>query len=107
MYARAMRVLVFFDLPTGTAKDRRQYATFRKSLVNDGFEMLQYSVYCRVTLNHDDAEKYIRRIRKYLPPKGSVRLMKITETQYQSMQILVGEQTSGERFLTPEDMLEI
>jgi len=102
-----MRVLVFFDLPTGTAKDRRQYATFRKSLVNDGFEMLQYSVYCRVTLNHDDAEKYIRRIRKYLPPKGSVRLMKITEKQYQSMQILVGEQTSGERFLTPEDMLEI
>lgn len=107
MYARAMRVLVFFDLPTGTAKDRKVYTRFRKNLINDGFEMLQYSVYCRVTVNHDDAEKYIRRIRKYLPPKGSVRLMKITEKQYQSMQILVGEHSPGERILAPEDVLEI
>lgn len=99
--------MVFFDLPTSTAKDRKQYATFRRNLVNDGFEMLQYSVYCRVTLNHDDAEKYIRRIRKYLPPKGSVRLLKITEKQYQSMQILVGKRTAGEQFLAPEEVLEI
>ena len=107
MYNRAMRVMVFFDLPTGTRKERRIYSQFRKNLINDGFEMLQYSVYCRITMNHDDANKYINRIRAYLPPKGSVRLMKITEKQYQSMLVLVGEETLNEKYLTPKELIEL
>ena len=102
-----MRVLVFFDLPTGTKAERKAYAKFRKNLINDGFEMLQYSVYCRITQNHDDANKYVTSVKRYLPKKGAVRLMKITEKQYQAMQVLVGEQTAGEKFLSPADLVEL
>lgn len=99
--------MVFFDLPTDTPKDRKAYVAFRKNLIRDGFEMIQYSVYCRITQNHDDAEKFAARIGTYLPPKGSVRLMKVTERQYQSMRILVGERTATEKFLSPVDLLEL
>ena len=39
-----MRMLVFFDLPVTTKADRKAYAQFRKFLVNDGCDMLQFSV---------------------------------------------------------------
>ena len=107
MINRTMRVLVMFGLPTGTKKDRKAYAYFRKRLINDGFSMLQYSVYSRITRNHDDARKYIQRVKTYLPPKGSVRIMQVTEKQYNSMLILVGETTATEDFLTPKEFIEL
>lgn len=32
-----------------------------------------------------------KRLRQHLPPNGSVRLLTITEKQYESMEILLGE----------------
>lgn len=102
-----MRVLVFFDLPVTSKKDRKEYAKFRKHLINDGYDMLQFSVYSRITQNHDDAKKHIERLSKNLPPKGSVRVMQVTEKQYNSMLIMVGERTATEDFLTPVDFIEL
>ena len=102
-----MRVLVFFDLPVTSKKDRKEYAKFRGFLIKDGYDMVQFSVYSRITQNHDDAKKHIERIKKNLPPKGSVRVMQVTEKQYNSMFILVGERTATEDFLTPDDFLEL
>lgn len=107
MINRCMRVLVLFDLPVASKKDRKAYAAFRKFLINDGYDMLQFSVYSRITQNHDDAQKHIARISRNLPPKGSVRVMQVTEKQYNSMLVLVGERTSTEKFLTPEDFVEL
>ena len=102
-----MRVMVFFDLPVSTKKDRQEYAKFRKFLIQDGYDMLQFSVYSRITQNHDDAKKHIERLSGHLPPKGSVRIMQVTEKQYNSMRILVGERTATEDFLTPTDFVEL
>ena len=107
MINRCMRILVLFDLPVSTKKDRKEYAKFRKYLINDGYDMLQFSVYSRITQNHDDSKKHIDRLSKNLPPKGSVRVMQVTEKQYNSMIILVGDRTATEDFLTPADFIEL
>ncbi len=96
-----------FDLPVASKKDRKEYARFRKYLINDGYDMLQFSVYSRITQNHDDARKHIGRLSGNLPPKGSVRVMQVTEKQYNSMLIMVGERTATEDFLTPTDFIEL
>jgi len=107
MLNRNMRLFVLFDLPVVSKADRKCYSKFHKFLIHSGFFMLQYSVYCRVTQNHDDAKKHILLVDKNKPPKGSVRVLQITEKQFSSMQILVGERTKEEDFLGPKDVLEI
>lgn len=107
MINRCRRVLVLFDLPVATKRDRKAYASFRKFLIKDGYDMLQFSVYSRITQNHDDAKKHLERIKRNLPPKGSVRVLQITEKQYASMFILVGKKTATEDFLTPTDFMEL
>lgn len=105
--SRCMRIIVMFDLPVTGKEARRQYGLFRKFLIQDGYNMMQYSVYGRVTLNHDDARKHIERLKRHLPPRGSVRVLQITEKQYTSMKILVGERTATENLLKPTEILEL
>lgn len=107
MAERFMRLMVFFDLPVDTKKRRKDYTRFRKALINDGFMMLQYSVYVRLARNHDDAQKHLRIVEEHLPPAGSVRAMIITEKQYTQMKLLCGTQMKDEHFLDTKDLLEI
>ena len=67
--------------------------------------MLQYSVYSRTTRNNDDAGKYKALIERNLPPEGSVRVMIVTEKQYASMDLLLGEKTKEEKLLDTNDLL--
>lgn len=96
-----------FDLPTTTPDDRRSYTHFRKELLKMGFDMIQYSVYSRITRNNDDAKKYIRKVENVLPPVGSIRILQITEKQYASMIIMLGEKTPTENLLDDKDFLEL
>lgn len=86
-----MRMIVFFDLPVKEKAAQKAAAKFRKFLIDDGYLMLQYSVYSRVCNGYDAVQTHERRIKKHLPPNGSIRLLTITEKQYESMQILLGE----------------
>ena len=56
---RIMWVLVFFDLPTETKKDKKEYALFRKNLQRDGFTMFQMSIYVRHCASMENAEVHI------------------------------------------------
>lgn len=102
-----MRLLVMFDLPTATKEDKREYLHFRKSLIKMGFDMLQYSVYARITRNNDDAKKYIKLVQLALPPIGSVRVLQVTEKQYAAMMIMLGEKTPTENLLGTQDVVEL
>ena len=48
-----MRLLVLFDLPVVASADRRAYTVFRRFLLNDGYDMIQFSVYGRIVNGHD------------------------------------------------------
>lgn len=86
-----MRMLVFFDLPVGTPIERGRATRFRNFLLKDGYTMLQFSVYCRICNGLDAVEKHKQRLDAAVPPNGSVRLLVITEKQYEAMDILLGE----------------
>lgn len=79
---RIMWLFVFFDLPTASKKDRKSYATFRKKLQKDGFYMMQFSVYTRHCASKESAEVHIRRIKSFVPSKGHVSIISITDKQY-------------------------
>lgn len=85
-----MRMLVFFDLPVVTKAERRAYTQFRRFLLNDGYDMIQFSVYGRILNGNDAEEKHMKRLLSNLPPEGSVRMLTVTEKQYASMKLLVG-----------------
>ena len=61
---RCMRVMVFFDLPVKSKKDRKAYTDFRRDLLKMGFTMVQYSIYSRTVKNSDDAVKYENLVEK-------------------------------------------
>lgn len=86
-----MWVLVFFDLPTETKKDRKVYADFRKKLLDDGFTMFQFSIYLRHCASVENAEVHIKRLKRNLPEKGHVGIMTITDKQFGMMQIFYGQ----------------
>ena len=93
---RYMWLFVFFDLPVGTKPDRRNATRFRNFLKDDGFLMLQFSVYARVIRGEDAVDKHMARVTKNLPPRGSVRALTVTERQYARMKLLVGEPSKNE-----------
>ena len=100
MSYRFMRVLVMFDLPTETSTQRK----FRKSLIKNGFIMMQESVYVKLAMNQGSADLIVKSIRKLCPEEGIVQVLQITEKQFSKMEFLVGEsQTeyvdSDERFI--------
>lgn len=79
---RIMWVFVSFDLPTGTRLQRHRYATFRRNLKKDGFNMFQFSVYVRHCASVQNAEAHCRRVEKMVPPEGHVSLMMFTDKQF-------------------------
>lgn len=89
MRYRFMRILVFFDLPTETSKDRKIYSRFRKFLIKEGFRMMQESVYSKLTLNNSVTSAIRDKIEKNKPPKGIVQMLVITEKQFSSMEYIV------------------
>lgn len=84
-------MLVFFDLPVQTKKQRHDAAAFRNFLLKDGYHMLQFSVYSRVCNGNDAVQKHRARLRAHLPANGSIRLLVITEKQYETIEILLGQ----------------
>jgi CRISPR-associated protein Cas2 len=94
---RYMWLFVFFDLPVGSNVERRNATRFRKFLKDDGFMMLQLSVYARVMRGEEAVEKHLGRVTKNLPPKGSIRTLAVTERQYARMKLLIGESTKNEK----------
>lgn len=94
MSFRYMRVIVFFDLPTTTIEERRDYRAFRRYLISNGFLMMQESVYSKLVLNAVASKSIMAGIRKHSPLHGLVQMMLITEKQYSGIELVVGECTS-------------
>lgn len=86
-----MRQLLFFDLPVETSEERKAYRKFRNFLISDGWLMLQYSVYSKLTLNDTQASSVKNRVMKNKPKVGNVVLLKVTERQFASMDYILGE----------------
>ena len=89
--ANSVWLIVLFDLPTDTNKAIKAYTQFRKKLLNDGFSMMQYSVYMRHSASNENAEVHVKRIKTSLPADGEIRIMKITDKQFSKIQVFYGK----------------
>lgn len=89
-----MRIMVLFDLPILTEKQRRDYREFRKYLLKAGFFMMQESVYCKLVQNAGVADVVQESIRKNKPGEGLVQILRVTEKQFAKMEYVVGENKS-------------
>ncbi len=84
---KVMWVMVFFDLPTNTKKERKQAGSFRKRLIKDGFSMFQFSIYLRHCPSRENANVHIKRVKSFLPPDGHVGILQITDKQFGMMEL--------------------
>ena len=100
-----MWVMVFFDLPTTTKRERSIAAKFRKSLQKDGFGMFQFSIYTRFCTSRENAAVHIRRVKRSLPKEGRVGIMKITDKQFGDMEVYFGQSPIGTE--RPPQQLEL
>ena len=94
MSYRFMRSIVFFDLPTTTSADLKEYTRFRKFLLKSGFIMMQESVYSKISLNTTAANILLDNIKKNSPKDGLVQVLTVTEKQYSKMEMIIGEKKS-------------
>lgn len=86
-----MRLLLFFDLPMETSKNRHDYAVFHKYLIKNGFIMMQKSVYSRLVVNNVMSQAVREKVAQNLPPEGIVEILEVTENQFSRIEYLVGE----------------
>ncbi len=89
-----MRLLLFFDLPTDTSKNRLDYTRFHKFLIKNGFIMMQKSVYSKLVINNVTSAAVKAKISKNLPPAGIIELLEVTENQFSRIEYLIGEKQS-------------
>lgn len=89
-----MRLLLFFDLPTETSKNRLDYTRFHKFLIKNGFIMMQKSVYSKLVINNVTSAAVKAKISKNLPPAGIIELLEVTENQFSRIEYLIGEKQS-------------
>lgn len=100
-----MRVLIMYDLSFESPKRVKEYEIFRKRLKRMGFIMLQYSIYSKVVLNEAGYNKVIRNIHDDLPKYGNIRILKITEKQYESMAFLRGTSSLQEELVSSNEII--
>lgn len=86
-----MWVVAMFDLPVDTKAARKAYAQFRKSLLQDGFTRMQFSVYVRHCASEENADVHVLRVQAALPDDGEVRVLTITDKQFERMRVFFGK----------------
>lgn len=86
-----MWVLVFFDLPTNTKAERARAGKFRKLLLDDGFQMFQFSIYLRHCPSRENAEAHVNRTKQRLPKYGKIGILTITDKQFGQMELFFGQ----------------
>ncbi len=95
--SKFMRIMVFFDLPVSTKEERRLATKFRQFLLDDGYHMLQFSVYARLCHSVENAESHFMRLAREAPKEGSIRCMIVTEKQYAGMRLIAGKKAPDEK----------
>ncbi|WP_309387332.1 CRISPR-associated endonuclease Cas2 [Cerasicoccus frondis] len=96
-------LVVAFDLPVTEKEARKAYTDFRRFLLKDGFQMIQFSVYARPMVTHSRMQTHLRRVEQEIPPNGSVRAWYVTQAQWQRSLVIYGKPAEKQ---APEDMPE-
>lgn len=100
-----MRLLLLFDLPMNTKKEVKVYTKFRKYLIENGYIMMQFSVYCKLFANREAVVKHVEILKRNVPKDGQIRIMMITEKQYTKMEVITGCISDREAIVNAEEFV--
>ncbi len=100
-----MRIMIFYDLPMDDKDKVREYNHFRKELLKLGFYQLQFSIYVKVVQNEGGYKTFLRQIKSAIPKSGNIRILKITEKQYESMVFLQGKSNLHELMIGDKEIV--
>ena len=100
-----MWIMVFFDLPTETKTEKKNYTDFRKRLVRDGFTMFQFSIYVRHCASRENSYIHANRVKKLLPPKGHIGILSVTDKQFKEIELF--QEKKSKKVTTPYQQLEL
>jgi|SRR5699024_3452074 len=104
---RIMRLIVMFDLPTETSRDKKNYRKFRRFLIKNGYVMMQYSIYSKIVLNPTALNHQKIKLKQNAPEKGFVELLVVTENQYANIEVLVGHSERSNQESTTQRTIEL
>lgn len=100
-----MRLVVMFDLPTETKKNKKDYTEFRRFLIRDGYDMIQFSVYSRICRDGESARQHVVKLRQWAPQVGAIRALLITNKQFAEAMIISGERKIQEKKINEAQLL--
>ena len=100
-----MWIMIFFDLPTETKTEKKNYSDFRKRLVRDGFTMFQFSIYIRHCASRENTSVHTSRVKKLLPPKGHIGILSVTDKQFNEIELF--QEKKQKKVTTPYQQLEL
>lgn len=102
---KQVRVLVLYDLPMIDIEDRKEYTKFRRNILKLGCYLVQFSVYAKVIKNEIYYKSFIQKLKDILPERGEVRVIKLTEKQYQDMLFLNGAKNNFEKKISNNNLV--
>lgn len=102
-----MRLILFFDLPMNTKQEVKVYTKFRKYLIQNGYMMMQFSVYCKIFPNREAAVKHVQILKRNVPLNGQIRIMLVTEKQYAKIEVIVGGKSYQEELVSNEFFIKL
>lgn len=102
-----MRIMIFYDLPFDNKIKTKEYSQFRNNLIKEGFHMVQYSIYSKLCYNQETVNYVIKRVEKKLPKMGNIRILTITEKQYQNIKVILGSKSDNELLINDRRFIEI
>lgn len=104
---RNMRILLLFDLPNVEAYERKEYSQFRKHLLKNGYTMIQFSVYVKCINTQLKVDKELKKLYQFVPTNGNIRMLTVTEKQYQNMVMILGKKKINEIYNNAERYIKI
>ena len=102
---KQVRVLILYDLPMSETEDRKEYSKFRRDILKLGCYLVQFSVYAKVIKNEIYYKSFIEKLKNILPEKGEVRVIKLTEKQYEDMLFLNGARNNFEKKISKNNLV--
>lgn len=84
-------ILTMFDLPVITKEERKVATAFRKFLLDNGYMMINFSVYARPCVNWEKMRKHAQRLETVVPSGGNIRVFFITDKQWLDAMTVIGK----------------
>lgn len=93
-----MRIIIILS-PTDKWGTKTEYTKLRKFLLSDGYLRIASEVFMRITPTRRASEKHFRKLEEYSPKTGVVRVLRLTEKQYDKIYWLTGNADYQERIV--------